>query len=78
MLTTVATFAYPWQAHLLRLRLEADGIPAFVAHEHQPYATALGGIEVQVPEEFLDDAEAIIALGETDGEQPAADPEAQR
>src|SRR5690242_14994107 len=52
---TVARFRDPWQAHMLRGRLEAEGIPAFLQHEHLigmnwPWSTALGGVQVQVPE----------------------------
>jgi len=54
MLTTVAVFREPWGAHLLRLRLEAEGILAIVSHEHHvgmiwPWSLALGGVKVQVP-----------------------------
>jgi hypothetical protein len=54
MLTTVASFRDPWQAHLFRLRLEAEGIVAMVSHEHHvamiwPYSLGLGGVKVQVP-----------------------------
>ena len=33
MLTTVAAFREPSEAHMFCARLEAEGIPAFVAHE---------------------------------------------
>jgi len=64
MLTTVASFTEPWEAHLFRLRLEAEGIPATVAHEHHvwamwPYALALGGVKVQVPQSELANAMAV-------------------
>jgi hypothetical protein len=54
MLTTVASFREPWGAHLLRLRLEAEGILAMVSHEHHvgmiwPQSLGLGGVKVQVP-----------------------------
>jgi hypothetical protein len=53
MLVTVANFTEAWEAHMFRLRLEAEGIPAVVSHEHHvgiywPYALALGGAKVQV------------------------------
>jgi len=53
VLVTVATFAEPWKAHILRGRLEAEGIFAVVIHENHvgmmwPYAMALGEIKVQV------------------------------
>lgn len=64
MLVTVATFTEPWEAHLFRLRLEAEDVPAVVAHEHHvwanwPYAMALGGVKVQVPRSALERALAV-------------------
>lgn len=61
MLVTVESFLKPWEAHLFRLRLEAEGIPAFVTHEYHismlwPYAVALGGAKVQVPDELRQEA----------------------
>lgn len=53
MLVTVASFTNPLEAHIARGRLEAEGIQAFVAHEHHVWAnwflsTALGGVKIQV------------------------------
>jgi hypothetical protein len=53
MLVTVANFTEAWEAHMFRLRLEAEGIPAVVHHDchvgiYWPYALALGGAKVQV------------------------------
>lgn len=64
MLVTVATFTEPWEAHIFRLRLEAEGMFAVVAHEHHvwanwPYAMALGGVKVQVPPSELERALAV-------------------
>jgi hypothetical protein len=64
MLSTIAIFTEPWQAHLFRLRLEADGIFATVAHEHHvtlnwPWALALGGAKVQVRHADRDRALAV-------------------
>jgi hypothetical protein len=64
VLATVATFAEAWEAHLFRLRLEAEGIPASVAHEHHiwvnwPYSLALGGVKVQVPRSEWENAVAV-------------------
>jgi hypothetical protein len=66
MLVTVASFTEPWEAPLFRLRLEAEGIPATVAHEHHiwamwPYGLALGGVKVQVPAAEEDKARAVEA-----------------
>lgn len=55
MLVTIATFLEPIDAHLLRGRLEAEGIPSVVASDGHvtadwTMAMALGGVAVQVPE----------------------------
>ncbi len=65
MLTTVKTFRDPWEAHMFRSRLAAEGVPAFVANDGHvwmkwPISTALGGVRVQVPGRFADQAEAIL------------------
>jgi hypothetical protein len=62
---TVATFSRPEQAHLLRMRLEAAGIRAFVQDENMVqmnwfYSNAIGGVRVQVAEEDLALAEEIL------------------
>jgi hypothetical protein len=65
VLHTVATFRDPWEAHFLRLRLAAEGIPARVAHEHHVWAAwhlsvALGGVKVQVPLSAGSEALAVL------------------
>ena len=64
-LVTIATFTSPWEAHIAKGRLDADGIPAFIAHEHHISAAwflsnALGGVKLQVPEAYADAAQEII------------------
>lgn len=64
MLVTVANFTEPWEAHMFRLRLEAEGVPAVVNHENHvgnywPYALALGGAKVQVHQRDCDAARMI-------------------
>ena len=64
MLTTIMSFRDPWEAHMFRLRLEAEGILAMVSHEHHvwmnwPYSTALGGVKVQVPTITSEAARAV-------------------
>ncbi len=66
MFTTIARFQEPWEAHIFRARLEAEGIPASVLHEHQVwvnwvYSNALGGVQVQVADEHVAAAQAIEA-----------------
>ena len=67
MLTTVAAFREPWEAQLFCGRLEAEGIPAFVAFDCHigiawHYSVALGGVRVQVPADHWEDARAIESL----------------
>ncbi len=64
MLTTVARFRDPWEAHMLRGRLEAEGIPATLEQEYLvssywPLSTAFGGVKVMVPRARVQDAHAI-------------------
>ena len=64
--TTVASFSFPHEAHLAQSRLEAEGIPVFIADEHTInmqwlYSNALGGVKVQVPAQFHDQAKEILA-----------------
>jgi hypothetical protein len=53
------------QAQLVRSRLEANGFPVYVAHELsslsiEGYALASGGILVQVPEDRVLEARALL------------------
>ena len=64
MLTTVAAFREPWEAHMFCSRLEAEGVPAFIAHEYHiwnawHFSICLGGVKVQVPSEMAGDARSI-------------------
>lgn len=66
MLVTVAIFFDPWEAHIVRARLDADGIPAIAAFANHaianwPMALALGGTRVQVPAPFLAQARQTLA-----------------
>lgn len=77
-LLTVASFSTPEEAHLLRMRLEAGGVPAFVADEHIVqtqwlFSNAVGGVRVQIDEEDADAARAILeepAPPELPGDRP--------
>jgi hypothetical protein len=62
---TVASYTDAVQAHLARGRLEAEGIPATLAHEHHVWAdwmmsNALGGVKVQVPVTYRERAQEIL------------------
>lgn len=70
-LVTIAAFNMPHQAHLAKARLEAEGIPAFIRDEHLVsmnafLSPALGGVRVQVPEEFVAQAKEIIFTDHSD------------
>jgi hypothetical protein len=62
---TVGTFSKPEEAHLLRMRLEAGGVPAFIQDENMVqmdwlYSNAIGGVRVQIAEEDLEAAKQIL------------------
>ncbi|GAB2499830.1 putative signal transducing protein [Arenimonas alkanexedens] len=66
MLTTVGRYFDPWEAHVLRARLESEGIPATVAGDQHiianwPLSVALGGAALQVPAAYLAQAQKIVA-----------------
>lgn len=65
MLVTLTRFVDPWEAHVVRARLEADGIPATIAHAghaivNWPMSLALGGTAVQVPAVSLTPARELL------------------
>lgn len=69
---TIATFSKPEEAHLLRLRLEAGGVAAFLQDENLVqmnwlYSNVIGGVRVQIAEEDVDRAREILA-------EPPVDP----
>ena len=64
-LVTIATFPDALKAQIMRGRLEAEGIPAFIADEHtitnQPYLSmAYGGVRLQVMDNYYNQALEII------------------
>lgn len=57
-------------AHISRGLLRSENIPAFIANEHYlgidwPLMVALGGMRLQVPVVFADDARAVLARRQT-------------
>ncbi|MFQ5482880.1 MAG: DUF2007 domain-containing protein [Nitrospinaceae bacterium] len=65
-LVTAATFSQPYEAHLAQQRLQEAGIPAFIVNEHTIsinwlYSNALGGVQVQVPEDRVQEARGLLA-----------------
>lgn len=64
-LVTIATFNEPTEAHILKGRLEAEGILCFLGDEHiigayPLYAMAVGGIKLKVTENDVDEAKTIL------------------
>lgn len=59
LMITVATFAKNEEAHLLRMRLEAGGIPAIVADENV-LQLEFSGVHVQVAEEHAAAARELL------------------
>lgn len=64
-LTTIFRSFSPAEAQLVRSRLEAADIPAYVAHELaslslEGYSMAAGGVLVQVPEAHAEEAKALL------------------
>ena len=65
-LVTIATFSQPTEAHVLKGRLEAEGIPCFLGDEHiiaaQPfYSVAVGGVKLRVTEGDEQEAREMLA-----------------
>jgi len=65
MLTTIAHYSFPYEAHIARAKLESEGIPAFVADENTInmqwlYSNAMGGVRLQVPPPFVEQALALL------------------
>ncbi|WP_018479737.1 putative signal transducing protein [Pontibacter roseus] len=65
-LITIATFNQPTEAHILKGRLEAEGIPCFLGDEHiiaaQPlYSVAVGGVKLRVTEGDEQEAREMLA-----------------
>ncbi|RFC41734.1 MAG: putative signal transducing protein [Verrucomicrobia bacterium] len=63
---TIASFWKTEEAHLLRLRLAAAGIPSFLQDEnitqmHPWRAAAIGGVRVQVDDSYLASAQKILS-----------------
>jgi hypothetical protein len=66
MLVTVGRFLDPWEAYVVRARLEAEGVPATVAFASHailnwPMSLALQGTSVQVPENFFAQSGEILS-----------------
>lgn len=83
MLATLARYLDPWEAHILRGRLVAEGVPATVSDDQHiianwPQSLALGGAALQVPLAHWDQASGILqahAAGEFEQDVIAEYPE---
>ena len=65
-LVTVGSFTDPMQAHIAGGRLESEGIPVTIADEYFIWANwmlsnALGGVKVQVPANYEEQARKILS-----------------
>lgn len=65
MLVTTAVFVNPIEAHIVRGRLVAEGIPAVIMHEYHIWANwfisnALGGVKIQVNHRHLLEAKEVL------------------
>lgn len=63
---TIDRFDHPTDAHIAAGRLESEGIPVFLLGIHHAsinwlIATALGGIRLQVPAQYEDEARRLLA-----------------
>jgi hypothetical protein len=84
MLATIGRYFDPWEAHVLKARLQAEGIPASVAGDQHiianwPLSVALGGPALQVPVPYAAQALAVLAsyeAGTFEQELAAQHPEA--
>ncbi len=64
-MTTIACFTKPEDAHLLRMRLEATGIEAFIQDENliqidMLLSDAVGGVRVQVADEDVESVREFL------------------
>lgn len=64
-LVTIANLNGPTEAHILKGRLEAEGIACFIGDEHivaaQPfYSVAVGGVKLKVTEDNAEQARSIL------------------
>ena len=71
--TTVDRYFHPTEAHIAAGRLESEGIPVFLlginhASANWLISPALGGIQLQVPADFVADALRILAETRVDEE----------
>lgn len=64
--TTVDRYFHPTDAHIAAGKLESEGIPVFLlginhASANWLLSNALGGIRLQVPEDYIEDARKLLS-----------------
>jgi hypothetical protein len=69
-LVTIAVYVAPYEAEMAKGELEAYGIPSFVLDQfaigaNPLYSNALGGIKLQVPATYAEEAHKIITAQAT-------------
>ncbi len=74
-LVTVSSSTHPAEAHILRMKLESEGIRVFVADEETVaadlmYSNAVGGVKLKVRPEDAIKAYYILYPGAADAESP--------
>ncbi len=57
-LVTIGWYTEPWDAHIVRGRLQAEDVPSWVVHEHHiwinwMYSFVLGQVKLQVMEQDI-------------------------
>lgn len=67
-LVTIGTFSHALEAHIVRGRLETEGVWSFVADDNMVianwlFSNAVGGVKLQVREEDVELAQQILADG---------------
>lgn len=70
-LATIASFSFAHEAYIARAKLESEGIPVALSDEHTInmqwlYSNALGGVKVQVPTPFAEQAIEILLQDNSD------------
>lgn len=71
-LVQIASFVYPWEAHLAQGRLASKGIQAFVFDEgivtaHPFISNAVGGVKLMVHRSDAERALAVLRAEEDEG-----------
>lgn len=80
MLRTVATYTTAPEAYIAQGLLSQRNIPSFVLHEHHVWANwmlsqALGGVKLQVPDPFFDEARAVLFTATAGDSEPESESE---